>query len=348
MTGEPLPKISIITPTRNAAVLLENQLRSIRSQDYPQDRIEILISDARSTDATRDVAKKYGCVVMDDNGSDMEEAKRIALAQATGEFVVFADADNEFMQNDWLRLAVEGLQRNPQALGVESYYLPSDKMSSFCVYVTHLLHISDPIAWLMTVRPVPVATDGEIERWTLPEGTFAYPLGANGFMFRRADLESVKAGEQFQDTHVAMHLMRAGKREWLRLRGRGVAHYYVQDLWPGFLHKRRRAIAHYFNVQKKTGANWSREKPRVRGSLACLYAATVIGPIYHAIVGHIRTGDSRWWWHVPASFLSAMGTVWGWWTFKQHSHDKGMVSKLQPKQTLKKGSQDDDPEKRSK
>jgi hypothetical protein len=29
-------------------------------------------------------------------------------------------------------------------LGVESYYLPSAKMSSFCAYLTHRLHISDP------------------------------------------------------------------------------------------------------------------------------------------------------------------------------------------------------------
>ncbi|MBI3878698.1 MAG: glycosyltransferase family 2 protein [Verrucomicrobia bacterium] len=335
MSSELLPKISVITPTRNARALLENLLQSVARQDYPRDRIELLISDARSTDGTRELAAKFGATVMDDNGSDMEEAKRIALARATGDYVLFADADNEFTHADFFRLAVAGLEKNPQALGVESYYLASPKMSSFCAYITATLHISDPIAWLMTVRPRLVATDGEVERWTLPEGTFAYPLGANGFLFRRADLEAAKAREQFQDTHVAMHLMRAGKREWLRLRGRGVHHYYVQDLLPGFLHKRRRAIAHYFNVQKKTGANWSREKPRVPAWLACLYAVTVIGPLYHTVTGLARTGDRRWLWHTPACFVSALGTVWGWWTFKRHSGDKQMVSKLQPKQTLK-------------
>jgi glycosyltransferase involved in cell wall biosynthesis len=335
MPEAPPPKISLITPTRNAAVLLENLLQSVARQDYPRARIEMLVCDAFSNDGTREVARRHGAVVLDDPGADMEEAKRVAVAKATGDYVVFADADNEFTHPDFLRLAVEALSKNPQALGVESLYLPSAKMSSFCAYVTHLLHISDPIAWLMTVKPVRVAAEGEVERWTLPPGTFAYPLGANGFVFRRADLEAVRAREQFQDTHVAMHLMRAGKREWLRLSGRGVHHYYVQDLWPGFLQKRRRAIAHYLNVQRKTGVNWSKEKPRVPAGWAWLYALTVIGPLWHTVVGLARTGDGRWLWHVPASFVSALGTVWGWWTFKRHANDRQMVAKLQPKQTLK-------------
>src|SRR5437870_5794357 len=85
-------------------------------------------------------------------------------------------------------------------LNVEAYYPPSPRMSSFCVYVTHLLHISDPICWLMSRNPILVAREGEIERWTLPGDSLSYPLGANGFVFRRSDLDSVKADEHFQDT----------------------------------------------------------------------------------------------------------------------------------------------------
>src|SRR5262249_41696900 len=187
--------------------------------------------------------------VLDDRGRNMEEGKRLALRHARGEFIAFVDADNEFTHPDYLELSVRALQANPPALGVESYYLPSAKMTSFCRYVTARLHISDPICWLMSRNPVLVARDGEVERWTLSAGSLSYPLGANGFVLRRADLESVKAEEQFQDTHVALHLMRAGRREWLRLRGRGVHHYYVQTLW-GFVQKRRRAAVHFLRVQE--------------------------------------------------------------------------------------------------
>src|ERR1039458_8794240 len=220
-----LPRVSFIMPTLNAEALLDNVLASIARQTYPREKMEIILADAHSTDATRDIAKKFGALVLDDDGKNMEEGKRLALRHATGDYIVFVDADNEITHADYIELAVKALAANPQALGVESYYLPSPKMTSFCAYITALLHISDPIAWLMSANPKLGARDGETERWVLPENSFAYPLGANGFVFRRADLESVKAGEKFQDTHVALFLMKNGKREWLRILGRGVHHY---------------------------------------------------------------------------------------------------------------------------
>src|SRR5208282_1663724 len=257
---ENLPRVSFIMPTLNAGALLDNCLASIARQTYPRDRCEIILADAHSTDSTRDIANKYGATVIDDDGKNMEEGKRLALQHASGEFIVFLDADNEITHADYIELAVKALVANPQALGVESYYLPSPKMSSFCAYLTHLLHISDPIAWLMSVTPKLV--EGEVERWILPGDSLSYPLGANGFVFRRADLQSVKADEKFQDTHVALFLMKNGKREWLRIRGRGVHHYYIQTLWR-FVQKRRRATVHFLRVQEEMPVNWMKEKPPV-------------------------------------------------------------------------------------
>ena len=329
------PRVSFIIPTLNAEAILENCLASIARQDYPRDCYEIVIADAHSTDRTREIAKKYGAIVLDDNGKDMEEGKRLALQHATGEFIFFVDSDNEFSHSDFVGLAVRALAANPNALGVESYYLASRRMSSFCAYVTQLLHISDCIAWVMTTQPRLLARDGEVERWALPEGVFSYPLGANGFLFRRADLESVRANEQFQDTHAALHLMRAGKREWLRLSGRGVHHYYVQTLW-GYVQKRRRATVHFLRVQEKARTNWMKEKPAVPLWLAVLYCGTFIGPLWHTAVGIVRDRDLRWFWHAPACFAAVVGCVWGVFTYKTRGRDKKLIAELQVKQTIKK------------
>jgi glycosyltransferase involved in cell wall biosynthesis len=327
-----LPLLSFIMPTLNAGAILDNCLASIARQTYPRDRYEIILADARSTDSTRDIAKKYGAIVLDDDGKNMEEGKRLALARATGEYIVFVDADNEITHPDYIELAVTALAKNPQALGVESYYLPSPKMSSFCAYLSHLLHISDPISWLMSANPRLVERVGDVERWKLPDNTFSYPLGANGFVFRRTDLDSVKADEQFQDTHVALYLMRAGKREWLRIHGRGVHHYYVQTLWR-FVQKRRRATVHFLRVQEEAKTNWMKERPPVPLWLAALYCVTFIGPLYHTLRGLAR--DWRWLWHLPACPASVIGDVWGVWTYKTRKHDKKLVANLKPEQVLK-------------
>jgi glycosyltransferase involved in cell wall biosynthesis len=329
-----LPRVSFIMPTLNVEALLDNVLSSIARQTYPRDRYEILLADAHSTDRTREIAKKHGAIVLDDDGKNMEEGKRLALQHATGEFIVFVDADNEITHADYTELAVKALTVNPQALGVESYYLPSPKMSSFCAYLTHRLHISDPIAWLMSTNPKLVAREGEVERWILPGNSLSYPLGANGFVFRRNDLESVKADENFQDTHAALHLMHGGKREWLRIRGRGIHHYYVQTCW-GFVKKRRRATVHFLRVQEEAKTNWMNEKPPVPLWLAGVYCVTLAGPLWHSLRGWIRDRDPRWLWHVPASLGSVLGDAWGVWTYKTGRSDRNLVAKLKPKQTLK-------------
>ena len=331
--SEPWPKVSFIMPTLNAAALLDGCLASIAKQTYPRERYEIILADAMSKDATRQIAAKYGCVVIDDRGRDMEQGKRLALRHATGDYIVFVDSDNEITHPDYIELAVRALAANPQALGVESYYLPSPEMSSFCAYITALLHISDPMSWMMSVTPKLVAREGEVERWTVPGDSFAYPLGANGFVFRRADLESTGAKEQFQDTHVALHLMQSGKREWLRIRGRGVHHYYVQTWW-GFVKKRRRAVVHYFNVREETQVSWTKNKAGAPPWAAALYCGSFVGPVYHTVRGLMRDHDVRWLWHPFACFGSLLGTVWGWQTQKARGKERN-IHDLQVDQSLK-------------
>lgn len=334
MAPSSLPKVSFIMPTLNAEALLDNCLASIARQTYPAERYEIILADAHSKDRTREIAARYGAIVLDDNGKNMEEGKRLALRQATGEYIVFVDADNEISHADYIELAVRALAANPQALGVEAYYPASTKMSSFCAYVTHLLHISDPICWLMSRNPQLVRAEGEVEHWQLPGDSFAYPLGANGFVLRRSDLESVRADEHFQDTHVPLHLMRAGKREWLRIRNRGVHHYYVQT-WRGFVQKRRRAAVHFKRVQEEKPVNWMFEKPAVPLWVAGAYCFFLVGPLWHTALGMARDKDARWVWHTPACVGSLLGNAWGWWTYKKRGKDKGLIADLQVKQTLK-------------
>jgi glycosyltransferase involved in cell wall biosynthesis len=329
------PRVSFILPTLNAEAILENCLAAIARQTYPRDRYEIILADAHSKDRTREIGKKFGAIILDDNGKNMEEGKRLALQHATGEFIVFVDADNEITHADYIEMGVKALTINPQALGVESYYLPSAKMSSFCAYLTALLHISDPVCWLMSANPKLVARDGEIERWQLPDGTFSYPLGANGFIYRRSDLQSVQANEKFQDTHVAMFLMKNGQREWLRIRGRGVHHYYIQSLW-GFVQKRRRATVHFLRVQEEMPVNWMKEKPPVPLWLAGVYCVTFFGPLFHTLRGIFRDGDVRWLWHLPACLGSVWGNAWGVLTYKRRGQDKKLIAELQVKQELKK------------
>lgn len=335
MAHENLPKVSFIIPVLNAAGILENCLQSIRRQDYPQDNFEIIVGDAGSTDGTRELAQRYGAIVADDkDGRNIEDGKRAALIHATGEYVVFIDADNEITHADYIRRAVEALVANPSAFGVESYYLPSPRMTSFCAYLTCILHISDPVAWMMSIKPGFLGGEGEVERWTFPKNSLAYPVGSNGFVFRKAELDMAGAGKNYSDTHTSVNLIQAtGKREWLRIRGRGVHHYYVATLGE-FLKKRRRAMCHFLDMQKAHGFSWTERKPRIPGWLASFLCFTLVVPICQTLIQLAKTRDKRWLWHPWASFFSALGVLWGLQTYMFAAKDKKLIHKLQPRQKL--------------
>jgi glycosyltransferase involved in cell wall biosynthesis len=329
-----LPKVSFVMPALNAAGIIENCLKSIRQQDYPADCIEILVGDAGSKDGTQDLVKRYGGSVYHDNGRNIEDGKKAALIHATGEYVMFIDADNEITHPDYTRLAIDALRRYPDAFGVEAYYLPSPRMTSFCAYLTHLLHISDPVAWMMSIKPLFIGRDGDVEKWTFPSGSMAYPIGSNGFVFRTSELDLVKAREEYSDTHTSVRLIQAtGKREWLRIHGRGVHHYYVATLGE-FLKKRQRATCHFLDMTKEYGFSWTQRKPRVPGWLACACCISIFIPILQMFRGLLRTGDWRWRWHPLASLYSALGVLTGWRIYKRRSGDRKLIHSLQPRQTL--------------
>jgi glycosyltransferase involved in cell wall biosynthesis len=114
MSAGQFPKVSFIIPVLNAAGILGNCLESIRRQDYPQEKFEIILGDAGSKDGTRELAEKFGAQVFPDHGRNIEDGKRAALVHATGEYVVFIDADNEITHPDYIRRAVEALSQNPK------------------------------------------------------------------------------------------------------------------------------------------------------------------------------------------------------------------------------------------
>jgi glycosyltransferase involved in cell wall biosynthesis len=97
------PKVSFCIPTKNEGEFIEDCLKSISTQNYPN--IEIIIVDAYSKDKTIEIAKKYGCYVYYDQIS-LGNARQISIDKSTGEILALWDADTIIPYCDWLKNAV--------------------------------------------------------------------------------------------------------------------------------------------------------------------------------------------------------------------------------------------------
>ena len=95
-------KISIVIPTYNNKDDLALCLSSIKKQEYPKEKIEILICDGGSTDDTLSIAKKFYCKIVHNKKRLAEYGVALGFNKAKGDFVTILAADNELLSLDFL------------------------------------------------------------------------------------------------------------------------------------------------------------------------------------------------------------------------------------------------------
>src|ERR1022692_1325979 len=93
MTGS-LPNFTFIVPVRNETARIDRCLASIRAQDYPPEKIEIILPDQGSTDDTREKARSYGAVVTENPAQRAIFSMPAAFRQASGDLICSLAADN--------------------------------------------------------------------------------------------------------------------------------------------------------------------------------------------------------------------------------------------------------------
>ncbi|MBP7777612.1 MAG: glycosyltransferase [Acidobacteria bacterium] len=118
------PHVSVVVCAYNAAETLDDCLRSLQALTYP--RLDILVVDDGSTDATPDIARRYPdvTVVSVANGG-LAAARNIGLARATGEIVAYTDADVR-VDPDWLTYLVQPMLRGAMAGSGGPNVVPAD------------------------------------------------------------------------------------------------------------------------------------------------------------------------------------------------------------------------------
>ena len=95
--GKPC-KVAVLIPTINNADELEVVLERLSKQTYPD--LEIVISDSKSKDHTKEVCKKYGATWIDDPSRNRADACNFALEQMDHDIDLFTD-DDTIPPLDW-------------------------------------------------------------------------------------------------------------------------------------------------------------------------------------------------------------------------------------------------------
>lgn len=105
------PRVSIIVPVYNAERALPRLMASLRAQSYPRWRVQVLMVDNGSTDASREMMARYPevTVLSQTERQGPAATRNEGIRRAEGEVLAFIDADC-WAGADWLRTGVHTLR----------------------------------------------------------------------------------------------------------------------------------------------------------------------------------------------------------------------------------------------
>ncbi len=86
------PRISVVIPTFNEEGYIKNVFDGLKRQSFKD--FEVIVVDGNSTDRTREIARKYGKVVIEPK-RNIGAARNTGVKYAKGEIVFFTNADTK-------------------------------------------------------------------------------------------------------------------------------------------------------------------------------------------------------------------------------------------------------------
>ena len=316
-----LPTISIVIPTLNSSRTLGDCLDSIKSQDYPQDRIEVVIADGGSVDGTLALVKsKLSSItyrILPNPLKTGEAGKAVGVKQARNEIIALVDSDNILSQPDWLQRMVEPF-RDPEIAASEPIYYTYRRTDPYITRYCALLGMNDPICLflgnydryclltgLWTEVPHNEEDKGGYLKIEFPDPNRIPTIGANGFLIRREIIEQYSIGDYFFDIDIIYDLVQRGSAKIAKVKV-GIIHLYC-DSMSQFIRKQRRRVKDYI-YYKNIGLRkypWDKTK-KLRLFKFSLYTLLVIPLLIQVVMGMSRKRDISWFFHPIACWLTLL------------------------------------------
>ncbi|MCM8762440.1 MAG: glycosyltransferase [Candidatus Omnitrophica bacterium] len=261
------PLVSFVTPMKEQDFRVLELLKSIRSQNYPQDRIEILIIDGGSKPEVLKVCEKYGVKIYFNEKVLAEGAgmgKDQGIWKANGKYIIIAESDIELIGNDWIVNMITPLEENPSLFAsvprlyinkkdnIVNRYMSYVGVDPFAIYRALDAHLA--------LGLVKMEDMGNYYKVRLnPEEP--YCMGSNGFCFRKELIKTV--GDYAQDVEFIARIAKHNLLYFAIPKDATVFHKNVKG-FSEFLKKRIRWIRNYSMVyiNEKKDFRWITKKYR--------------------------------------------------------------------------------------
>ena len=245
------PLVSFVTPMKERDYRVMGLIRSIREQNYPQDRIEILVIDGGSAPDVLEACREAGAKIYFNERGLAEGAgmgKDQGIWKAKGEYIVIAESDIELIGNNWINNMIDPLESNPLLFASVPRLHIDRKDNAVNRYLSYVG--VDPFAVFraldgqLALGLVKTEDMGSYYRVRLNREE-PYCMGSNGFCFRKNLIE--KVGDYAQDVEFMARIAKHGLLEFAIPKEAEILHKNVKG-FKDFLRKRIRWTRKYSKV----------------------------------------------------------------------------------------------------
>lgn len=311
--------LSVILATLNSGKTLDRCLSSVRSQEYDQNKIEIIAADGGSTDKTLDILKKYKAQIIPENTCNPEAAKLLAFKKAKNEIILHIDDDTVLPNNKWLQKMLEFFAREPDATACYPLRYTYRKKDNFLNRYFALFGVNDPLAYFLKKADrqdyLPPKNKYKLKGHATDKGKYFLvefnknnlpTVGANGFLIKRSLLNKIlKNKKYFFHIDANLDLIKKGFNKYVVVKNN------VLHLSGGSLLKYLKKRSRYLNIvnleqqNNRTYLTSSIQKDFFKLVLFAIYANTFIGPLFVSFKGFFSKKDPAWFLHPIINFLIA-------------------------------------------
>lgn len=309
--AENFPRISVLLPTLNAGRVLGQCLKAIKDQNYPREKIEIIIADGGSKDKTLAIAGKYGAKIYSNPLKTGEAGKAVALSKARGELSTLIDSDNVLPDKNWFRKMIQPFQ-DREIIGAEPWKFSYRKKDALVDRYSALIGANDPYCYFVGNYDKYSFLSG---KWTglNPEeedkgdylkvkikGDFLPTIGANGTIWRTRFLKkAVGKSKYLFDTDVAYLL----KPFYFAKVKAGIIHLYCPQIKDFYRKQKRRARDFFF--QEGRGERKGTYQCQRRKQLYFILSTVLFSPlVFQSLKGYFKKPDRAWFFHPPACLIT--------------------------------------------
>lgn len=309
------PSISVIIPTLNSEKVLKDCLQSIRRQDYPPDKLKIIIIDGGSIDTTLDIAKEFTVdKILRNPLKTGESGKSVGVAASKSEILALIDSDNILDRSDWLKRMVEPF-KDPEIVGSEHFRFIWRREDHFVNRYHALTGSLDPILIFVgnysfyntltgrwTEMPVE-ETDRENYLKVKLQANQLPSIGTNGFLVKREEvLKWCSYQPYYFDIDIVHELVSNGKNKFAKV-DVGVVHLFCDSIRT-FIEKQKRRIKDYFFFREKGLRNYPWESFSIGYLKFILFTLLFFPLLYQIKCGYSKKPDLAWFFHVPGCLLT--------------------------------------------